>query len=429
MQTTNGKNFIIGYFRQQIALTHRNYRLFLLGQGMSVTGTWIQRIAMIWLAYRLTNSPFILGVVGFSEQIPIFIIAPFAGVFADRWNKQHALIKIESFAMIQAVLMSVLTLMHVIKIWHIILLSLLLGVINSFEVPVRQSFVVDMVDGDKNALGNAIALNSTVFNLSQLIGPSLAGILISVAGEGWCFMANALSYAIVVASLILMHISTKPLEARRNRQVIKELREGVHYVKDHLTMRSLLFLLAIISFSNASFRILGPVFAKNILHGNANTFGFLMSAAGVGAIIGAIYLTNHRSTKLLKRLIHYTGLLLGASLLCFGWSKWLLLSLFFMAIGGLAQMVHTASTNTLLQFYTDDDKRGRVMSFYAMSLQGMTPFGSLVAGAIAGAIGGPWAIAIMGVICIAGTFLLRDKNDREIKAKNRWIFRSYKKVE
>ncbi|MGH2643631.1 MAG: MFS transporter, partial [Chitinophagaceae bacterium] len=392
MQTTNGNNFIASYFQQQIAFTHRNYRLFAIGQGLSVTGTWIQRIAMMWLAYRLTNSALILGLVGFSEQIPIFIIAPFAGVFADRWDKHHSLIRIESLAMLQAVIMGILTLMNVIKIWEIIALSLLLGVINSFEVPVRQSFVVDMVDGDKNALGNAIALNSTLFNLSRLIGPSVAGILISLVGEGWCFMANGLSYAMVVISLILMHISTKSDAVAVSGQVILRLKEGVKYVRGHQIMRMLLFLLATISFSNASFRTLAPVFAKKILHGNADTFGFLMSAAGVGAIIGAIFLTNHRSVKLLRRFIHYTGLLLGISLLCFGGSKWLWLSLFFMATGGLAQMMHTACTNTLLQLYTDDDKRGRVMSFYAMSLQGMTPFGSLISGAIAGLIGAPWAM-------------------------------------
>lgn len=427
MQTTNSKKYIVDYFRQQIAFSHRNYRLFAIGQGMSVTGTWIQRIAMMWLAYRLTSSPFILGLVGFSEQIPIFIIAPFAGVFADRWNKHHALIRIESLAMLQAIFMGILTLANVIQIWEIIVLSLLLGVINSFEVPVRQSFVVDMVDGDKDALGNAIALNSTIFNLSRMVGPSVAGILISIVGEGWCFMANGLSYAIVVVSLILMHISTKPNVAVISGQVINKLKEGVKYVRGHQIMRTLLFLLATISFSNASFRTLAPVFAKKILHGNADTFGFLMSAAGVGAIIGAIFLTNHRSVKLMRRIVHYTGLLLGISLLCFGGSKWLWLSLFFMATGGLAQMMHTACTNTLLQLYTDDDKRGRVMSFYAMSLQGMTPFGSLVSGAIAGLIGGPWALAVMGVICLSGTFFLRDKGGQEVKPKNHFIWRSYKK--
>lgn len=421
-------NALSAYFRQQVALTHRNYRLFIIGQSLSVIGTWVQRIAMIWLAYRLTNSPFILGLVGFSEQIPIFIIAPFAGVFADKWNKHRAIIIIESLAMLQGLAMAGLYFAGVIQIWQIIVLSLALGVINAFEVPVRQSFVVDMVDGDKDALGNAITLNSTFFNLARLIGPSLAGVLIASSGEGWCFMANAFSYAIVVVSLILMHISAKPSVTILSGQVVEKLKEGIKYVGRHQVMRTLLIMLAMISFSNASFRTLAPVFAKNILHGNANTFGFLMSASGVGAIIGAIFLTNHRSPGLMRKLIHYTGLLLGISILCFGGSRWMWISLIFMATGGLAQMMHTACTNTLLQLYTDDDKRGRVMSFYAMSLQGTTPFGSFVSGTIADFLGAPWTMVVMGLCVVAGTMLLRNKvdEDRETKTapvtpdKERW---------
>jgi MFS family permease len=379
---------------------------------MSLIGTWIQRIAMIWLAYQMTNSAFILGLIGFCEQIPIFLIAPFAGVYADRWNKHRALCWIESLAMLQAVVLGVLTLTHVIQIWHIIALSLLLGMVNAFEVPMRQSFVVDMVNRDKEALGNAIALNSTVFNLSRLVGPSIAGVLISVAGEGWCFMANAFSYGVVVTSLLLMIVTIQPVLVTESGRVLQKLKEGITYVKGHRVMRALLLLLAIVSFSNASLRTLAPVFAKNILHGNANTFGFLMSAAGVGAIIGALFLTNHHSGKLLTRIVSFTGILLGASMICFGASRWLWLSLIFMAAGGLAQMMHTASTNTLLQLHTDDDKRGRVMSFYTVSLQGMMPFGSLVAGSLAGLIGGAWSMVTMGAICLGGTLFLREKGQR-----------------
>lgn len=402
-------NYFITYFRQQVALTHRNYRLFLVGQSLSLIGTWIQRIAMIWLAYRLTNSPFILGLIGFCEQIPIFIIAPFAGVYADRWNKHKALVRIESLAMVQAAILGIITLAHVIQIWHIVVLSLFLGIINAFEVPMRQSFVVDMVDRDKGALGNAIALNSTVFNLSRLVGPSVAGVLIGVAGEGWCFMANAFSYAIVVISLLMMTIILKPAVITDTTNVLRKLQEGIVYVRSHKVMRALLLLLAIVSFSNASLRTLAPVFAKQILHGNANTFGFLMSAAGIGAITGALFLTNHHSGRLLTRIISFTGILLGSSMICFGGSRWLWPSLFFMAVGGLAQMMHTASTNTLLQLHTDDDKRGRVMSFYTVCLQGMMPFGSLVAGAVADYTGASWAMIAMGTICLLGTIFLRHR--------------------
>lgn len=413
--------YISSYFRQQVALKYRNYRLFVVGQSMSLIGTWIQRIAMIWLAYEMTNSPFILGLIGFCEQIPIFVIAPFAGVYADRWNKHRALKWIESLAMLQAFALGVLTLLHVIRIWHIIVLSLLLGVVNAFEVPMRQSFVVEMVGGDKNALGNAIALNSTVFNLSRLVGPSIAGILISVAGEGWCFMANALSYAIVVTSLMLMVIPVLHRAAGESRKVLQKLKEGVVYLKSKPFMRSLLILLAIVSFCNASLRTLAPIFAKNILHGTANTFGLLMSAAGVGAIIGAFFLTNHHSGSLLRRIVSFTGFLLGASMICFGGSRWLWLSLLFMASAGLAQMMHTASTNTLLQLHTADDKRGRVMSFYTVCLQGMMPLGSLLAGSLADVMGGAWAMVAMGGICLTGTILLREKGQRRAlrELKNR----------
>ncbi len=396
------------YLQQQTALQHRNYRLFLVGQCMSLIGTWIQRIAMIWLAYQLTGSAFILGLIGFCEQVPIFLLAPFAGVFADRWNKRRALIRIESLALLQAALLGVLTLTGLIHIWHIVTLSLLLGIVNAFEVPMRQSFVVEMVDRDKGALGNAIALNSTVFNLSRLVGPSVAGILISVAGEGWCFMANALSYAIVVVSLVMMKMVFAPPAAPVQRQVIGKLLEGVHYIRDHRIMRSLLMLLAVISFSNAALRTLAPLFAKDILHGDADTLGFLMSAAGVGAIAGALFLTNRKSGGMLRRIVSFTGFLLGASIVCFGASRWLWPSLLFMASAGLAQMMHTASTNTLLQLHVDDDKRGRVMSFYTVALQGMMPFGSLVAGSLAGWLGGAWAMVAMGLICLAGTLAFRN---------------------
>lgn len=376
------------------------------GQTLSLVGTWVQRMAMMWLVYQLTHSAFLLGVVGFCEQVPIFLIAPFAGVFADGWNKHRALCWIEALALVQALLLGVLTILDLVQIWHVIVLSLFLGVINAFEVPMRQSFVVEMVDRNKASLQNAIALNSTVFNLSRLIGPSVAGILISVVGEGWCFIANAFSYALVLTSLLLMQLPRKPLRRRVQAQVLSRLKEGVQYVKQYRLMRMLLLLLAVVSFSNAAIKTLAPVFAKDILGGGAHTLGFLMSAAGVGAICGALFLTKKQTTSRLKHLVSYTGILLGAAMVCFAVSHSLVLSLLFIAASGLAQMMHTACTNTLLQLQVDDDKRGRVMSFYTVCLQGTMPFGSLLAGAWAGLAGGAWAIAGMGVLCLAATFLL-----------------------
>lgn len=379
----------------------------MVGQSFSLIGTWIQRMAMIWLSYQLTGSAFLLGLVGFCEQIPIFVLAPFAGVYADKWDKHKALCRIEAFAMIQALILGILTLTGTVNIYHIIVLSLCLGCINAFEVPMRQSFVVDMVDREKEVLPNAIALNSTVFNLSRLIGPSIAGILISSVGEGWCFMANAFSYAIVLVSLLLMNVKKLPPVATTSAKVLTRLREGIQYIKGKQIMRTLLLLLAIVSFSNASLRTLAPIFAQDVLHGDANTLGFLMSASGVGAICGALFLTKSKTTPLLQKIVSMTGILLGTGMILFAISKSLILSLIFIGIAGLAQMMHTACTNTLLQLHVADDKRGRVMSFYTVCLQGTMPFGSLVAGAIAGALSGPWAMAIMGLICLAATLIFR----------------------
>jgi len=338
------------------------------------------------------------------------LIAPFAGVYADRWDKHKALCRIEAFAMGQALLLGILTLLGIVEIWHIIALSLCLGIINAFEVPMRQSFVVEMVEGDKVALPNAIALNSTVFNLSRLIGPSVAGILIDAVGEGWCFIANAFSYAIVLVSLLMMRIPKSVLERAKEVDIVKKLKEGIQYVRKNAMMRSLLLLLAIVSFSNASLRTLAPIFAKDVLKGDAHTLGFLMSAAGVGAICGALFLTKKKSIGLLKRIVSFTGILLGTGMICFAISRSLPLSLLFIAIAGLSQMMHTACTNTLLQLHVDDDKRGRVMSFYTVCLQGTMPFGSLLAGAIAGMIGGQWAVACMGVFCLLSSLFIREKN-------------------
>ncbi|QEC52873.1 putative MFS family arabinose efflux permease [Anseongella ginsenosidimutans] len=412
------RNFRLYFYRQK-ALFHRNYRLFMAGQVLSLTGTWIQRLAMMWLAYQLTGSEFLLGMVAFCEQIPILLLAPLAGVYADRWNKHKALIYIEGFGMLQAILLGILTLAGMVNIWHIMVLSLCLGVINAFEIPIRQAFVVEMVDRNKKALASAIALNSTTFNLSRLVGPSVAGMLISAAGEGWCFLINGISYGAVMISLLLMRVSTSVYYSVSKEDVFSRLREGVRYIASRQGMRNLLLLLAVISFANASLRTLAPVFAQDILHGDAQTLGYLMSAAGVGAITGALYLTNSRSAGTMIRIISSTGILLGISIVCFAFSGMLVFSLLFIAIAGLSQMLHTASTNTLLQLYTDDDKRGRVMSFYTVCLQGTMPLGSLLAGSLAGIIGGPWAMALMGSICLGATFFYRKTRRAQTSPQNR----------
>ncbi len=408
--TERKRNRIKEYFLQQRALFYRNYRLFVAGQTLSLIGTWIQRMAMLWLVYRLTHSAFLLGLVGFCEQVPIFFIAPFAGVYADRWNRHKALIRIESLALLQAALLGAITFLGWVEVWHLIFLSLMLGVINAFEAPMRKSFVVQTVEQDKESLSNAIALNSTVFNLSRLIGPSIAGVLISLVGEGWCFMANAFSYAVVVLCLIFMHLPEPVRRLKEAPHVIQRLKEGIQYVKTQKLMQVLLSMLAVVSFSNASLRTLAPIFAKDVLQGDAQTLGFLMSASGVGAICGALYLTKRRTISQFKKILSFTGLFLGTGIICFAISRSLVLSLLFIAFAGLGQMVHTTSTNTMLQLLVEEDKRGRIMSFYTVCLQGTMPFGSMVAGAIAGVLGGQWAMGIMGVICLTGTYFFRHKN-------------------
>ncbi|MCL6524383.1 MAG: MFS transporter [Thermoflavifilum sp.] len=398
------------YWHQQKALRYRNYRLFLIGQLFSLIGTWIQRMAMMWLAYQLTHSAVWLGIIGFCEQIPIFLVAPFAGVYADRWNKQKALARIESLAMLQALLLGLLTIVHVVNVWHLIGLSIFLGTVNAFEVPVRQSFVVEMVNRDKQALVNAIALNSTIFNLSRLIGPSVAGVLIATVGEAWCFFINALSYAVVVACVIAMRLIYEQFHStEKERHVLQLLQEGFRYVWHHEQMARLLGLLAVVSFVNASIRTLAPVFAQRILGGGAGIFGMLMSASGVGAITGALYLTNRKTLPTMLRIVSFTGITLAVGMLVFALSRVLWLSLVCMAVTGFAQMLHTATTNTLLQIFTTDDKRGRVMSFYTLSLQGTMPFGSLAAGAIAGVLSAPWAVGIMATFCLLASLWLRHR--------------------
>lgn len=386
---------------RQKALKYKNYRLYMSGQGFSVMGTWVQRIAMMWLAYRLSNSAFLLGVITFSEQIPILFLAPIAGVYADRWDKHKALIWFEIFSVFQAALLAFLTFTDAITITHLVLLSLLLGFINAFEIPLRQSFVVDMVNKDKAALPEAIALNSVVFNSSRLIGPAIAGVLISGVGEAWCFVINSLSYSAVTISLLMMRLDKAMIKpSGEKKKVFNELKLGFQYITNHKRLKPLLILLTFVSFTNAAIKTLGPVFAKDILKGDADTFGLLMSAVGVGAIGGALFLSKGRKVGLLAKIISYTALVLGVGMVAFSFSTWLPFSLLLLAVCGLAKMMHNTSTNTLLQVATDDDKRGRVMSFYAVCTQGMTPIGGLVAGSVAGIFGGVWAMFCMGGLCV-----------------------------
>jgi MFS family permease len=383
------------------ALRHRNYRLFFCGQTVSLIGTWMTRIATSWLVYRLTHSALLLGLVGFAGQIPSFLLAPFAGVLVDRWNRHRLLVVTQILAMLQSAALAGLALAGVINIWHVLGLSLFQGLINAFDMPARQAFVVEMVE-KREDLGNAIALNSSMVNAARLLGPSIGGVVIAAVGEGWCFFGDAVSYLAVIASLLLMRLAARPRREPGKKRVLPELREGWAYVAGSPPIRTILLLLAVVSLVGMPYTVLMPVFASTILHGGPHTLGFLMAATGVGALLGAIFLASRRTVLGLGKIIPAAAGLFGAGLIGFSLSRVLWLSMVLLLFTGLGFMVQMASSNTLLQTLVDDDKRGRVMSFYTMSIMGITPFGSLLAGGLAHRIGTPHTLLVGGMGCLAG---------------------------
>ena len=386
------------------SLRYKNFRLFVEGQSLSLIGTWLQMVALTWLVYKMTNSALMLGIVGFAGQLPMFIVSPFAGVFADRWNRHKMLLLTQSLALIQALLLTILVFLNVIQIWQIIALSIILGLINAFDMPIRQAFVFDMIEDHKEDVGNAIALNSSMVNAARLIGPSIAGILIATVGEGWCFLVNSISFIAVVVSLLRMNIITKP-KPIKELKVFKELKEGFQYGIDFKPIKNLILLLAVVSLVSTSITLLAPVFAKNYLKGGADTYGFLIAAYGSGALLGAIYLLNKKNVLGLGRLIILAVSVFGLSLVLFSFSRMFFLSTLLMFFAGTGMMLHIASTNTLLQTISEESKRGRVMSFYTMAFRGMSPFGSLIAGSLGSSIGAPATLIISGVVCLTGAGL------------------------
>jgi len=382
------------------ALRHRNFKLFFGGQIISLVGTWMQRIAMGWLVYRLTNSPFMLGAVGFAGQIPTFLLAPLGGVFADRWDRRRVLVITQTLAMVQALVLSVLVLTGAVVIWHIFVLSMFLGVVNAWDMPVRQSFMIEMVE-KKEDLSNAIALNSSMVNSARLLGPSLAGILIASVGEGTCFLLNGISYLAVIAALLAMNVASKA-SPRQGARVWSGLAEGFHYAFGFAPIWSVLLLLALVSLMGMPYAVLMPIFAKEILHGGPHTLGFLMGASGVGALAGAVYLASRKSVLGLGKIISIAASLFGLGLIAFSLSRLLGLSLIMMIVTGFGMIVAMAASNTVLQTIVEDDKRGRIMSFYTMAFMGMAPFGSLLAGFLASRIGAPDTLLLGGIACLLG---------------------------
>ncbi|SFU82581.1 Predicted arabinose efflux permease, MFS family [Pontibacter akesuensis] len=379
------------------ALSSRNYKLFFVGQGISLIGTWMQQIALSWLVYRLTDSVFLLGAVTFSSQIPSFLLGPFAGVLADKFDRHKVLLVTQSLSMLQASTLAVLVLTNTIEIWHVLALSAVLGTINGFDIATRQAFVVELVERRED-MSNAIALNSSLFNMARLIGPTVAGLLIAAVGEGICILINALSYIAVLASLLAMRL--KPFErVQQQRKVWQSLKDGFSYAFGFPPIRALIVIVGLLSLFGMPFTVLLPVFARDILHGGANTLGYLMGASGFGALGGALFLAQRKSVEGLGKVIIFTMLLFGLALIAFSFSEMFLLSLVLMLVTGFGMIVTMASCNTLLQTIVDDDKRGRVMSLYATAFMGMAPIGSVLAGAVAEDVGVAYTLAGCGLLC------------------------------
>ena len=383
------------------ALRHRNFKLFFAGQSISVIGTWMTKLATSWLVYRMTHSALLLGVVSFAGQIVSFALGPIAGVWVERLNRRKLLVWTQAGGAVQSLALAALTLAHVINLWEIIALTALQGVINSFDMPGRQSFLVQMVE-DRNDLSNAIAINSSMANGARLIGPAIAGLVIGAFGEGWCFLIDGVSYFAVIASLLLMRIN--PLNLRRSASsVLEQMREGWNYVRTFRPIRTILLLFALISLMGYSYAVLLPVFAGQVLHGGAYTLGGLTAASGIGALTSGVSLAVRKSVVGLTRMVQIATAMLGSALILFGLSHALWLSLVLMIFVGFGLMQSAAISNTIIQSLVPEDKRARVMGYYTMAFFGAAPFGSLLAGALARSIGAPHTVMFTGAFCIVGS--------------------------
>jgi MFS family permease len=390
------------------ALAHRNYRLYFVGQGVSLIGTWMTRVATGWLVFRLggDDAPRLLGLVSFVGQVPTFFLAPLAGVLVDRWDRQRTLLVTQVLSLVQSALLAVVAFRGeagTAVILQVLALSLAQGLINAFDMPSRQVLLVQIVERRED-LPNAIALNSFLVNGGRLLGPALAGVLIATVGEAWCFTIDAISYVAVVAALLVMRIPPAPGVAPAG-PLRQNLAEGFRYAFGFAPIRSLLLLLALVSFLGMPYTVLMPLFAVDVLHGGPSALGFLTAASGVGALTGALYLASRRSVLGLGRVIVAAAAVFGLGLVGFALSRWLWLSLPLLLAVGFGMMVQLASCNTILQTIVDEDKRGRVMSFYSMAILGMSPFGSLLAGMLASWVGAPTTVLLSGVGCLTGGLL------------------------
>jgi MFS family permease len=381
------------------ALAYRNYRLFFGGQVVSLVGTWITMTATSWLVYRLTGSAFLLGVVGFASQFPTFLLGPFTGIFVDRWDRHRVLVVTQTISMLQSFALAFLTLTGRISVEWIVLLSIIQGVVNAFDMPTRQSFLLTMID-NKEDLGNAIALNSSMVTVARLLGPSIAGVVIAATNEGWCFLIDGVSYVAVIVALLRMRIARRAAAPPARGSAFQQFTEGFEYAFGFSPIRWIILLLATVSLVGVPYAVLMPVFAATVFHGGPHTLGFLMTAAGCGALLGALWLAARQSVVGLGRIIPIATGLFGVGLIAFSFTRVLWLAIPCLIVSGFGFMVQMASCNTVIQTIVDDEKRGRVMSFYMMAFLGTAPFGSLLAGSLSSRIGAPHTLLVGGACCI-----------------------------
>jgi MFS family permease len=396
------------------ALSNRDYRLFFFGQGVSLIGTWMQNIAASWLIYKLTDSEFMLGIASFLGLIPVLILSPLAGVFSDRFNRRKILITVQIMSMLQAFAYAAITITGIVQVWQALTLSCILGIINSFEMPVRQAFVVEMVK-DRSDLTNAIALNSLIFNASRFIGPAIAGIITAALGPGICFLINGISYIAVISAFLSMNPHSNKID-KTNNNIFSDMKEGLFYCFNFIPIRYLLILVSIISLFGMTFPLLLPVFAVKVFNGGSHTFGILVSSIGAGAFFATIYLAMKKSIEGIGHVMNIAIFALALSLSVFSFNKSLSMAIPILVVAGFSLIVVMASSNMILQTIVEEDKRGRVMSFYVIAFAGTAPIGSLLAGTVSSKIGAPMTLLICGIACfILGTlFFIRLPRVKEL---------------
>jgi MFS family permease len=389
------------------AFRHRNFRLYFGGQSVSLIGTWVQQIALGWTIYELTHSSLLLGVVSFAGQLPLFVVTPFAGVLVDRWNRHRTLILTQTLSMLQALALALVVSTQTLQVWNVIALNLFAGIVLAIDLTARQAFIVEMV-GSGRDLPNAVALNAFVINGGRMLGPAIAGLLLTIVTPAVCFFLNAISYIPVIAALFAMRIK-RNVRATSPSRALDDLVEGVRYSLGFPPIRAVLLLVALVSLLGMPYAVLMPIFAAEVLHGGAHTLGLLMTAPGVGALVGTVYLASRKTILGAGVRIAAGAIIFGSGLIATGLAHDLMLALIALAFVGLGMIVQLATSNTVLQTIVDDDKRGRVMSLYTMAVMGMAPFGSILGGALAHRIGVPTTFLLGGVVCVGGAILFATK--------------------